>query len=856
MSSYRILLTLAICLLAVSVHAQIDSTQVTADSLSAPKKRGQLEGKITYEARDIYTDVINRKTIFIGDARVKYTNISLKAEQITVDWKNDLMLAQGLPDTVITVNEQGDSVQTVMMKGLPEFVEGGDVIRGESMTYNFNTRKARVLRGRTQFEDGYYDGRAIKMVDKKTLNIGNASYTTCDKEENPHFHFGFKQTKVIVNERLIAKPVIFYMGKIPIMALPFAYFPINKGRHSGFLLPKYGSSTSSGRYLRGMGYYWAPSDYWDLKSTIDYFEDAGFLFRSDMRYKVRYKMTGSISGSFTKKDFEASGTKQRRWDLKIRHSQDISPTMKLTASGYLVSSGSFLKELSSNREQRMRQQITSNATLTKRFGGSNSMTVNLSQTRDLSTDNVTETLPRVSFRLGQRTLIPQPKPDREGKVNLKWYHNIYMNYSSQILSKRTRTQQTTAIDTFYNEDRDMGWDHTMSISSPQKILGVLTFNPSMNYNETWYGQRQNYYFDEDNEIQSEEEDGFFALRSFSTSAGLSTKLYGMFQPRKDILLRHVMTPSVSFSFAPDFTGDEFGYYQYLKDSTGTVYEKDRFASNIFRSTPGGESQSMRFSVNNVFQMKKGEDEEIKKIDLFTWNLSSNYNWKAEEKKLGNITSSLRAKPFKTISLNLGSTFSPYKTDENGSETNELMANDFDWNSPLDIFGMRLMRMTRLNSNISFSFSGHAKSDSQQDSSQVQEKDERLKNLDPITGDRFDLDDDISSLDIPWKLSGSLNYSENRNNPQNTSKTFWIRSALEFNLTKNWKISYRAQFDMMAKRPVSQDFTFYRDLHCWEARFSWSPTGYQRFSMKINIKSNVLQDIKYERRTGNRGLYGY
>ncbi len=860
------LFTFLILGIPVSLFAQSDSLSVT-DSLKTeiPKQKStQLEGPIKYSAADIYSDVINRKTILVGDASVKYMKTSLKAEKIVFDWTSNTVRAEGTIDTVWQVTPEGDSVQVPVPKGLPEFKEAGDIMRGDVMVYNLKTRKAHVVRGRTQFEDGYYVGEAIKMVEKNTMNIGNATYSTCDKDENPHFHFWFKQMKIVVNDKLIAKPVVLYLGKIPMMALPFAYFPIRKGRHSGFLIPKYGYSDQSGRYLRGLGYYWAVSDYWDIKSSIDYFEKSGFLMRGDLRYNVRYKLRGSISGSVTRKDFEASGNAQRRWDLRVTHNQDISPTMKLTASGYLTSSGNFLKEFSSNREQRMRQQITSNATLTKRFEGSKSITMNLSQTRKLDTDEITEILPRIQIRLGQSPLIPKPKPDRLGNVETKWYHNIYVNYSSQILNESERTRRIVSDDTSWYEDRDTGWDHAMSISSPQKLFGVLTFNPSMSYKETWYSQREAYYLDENNEVQSREEDGFFSRRTFQTSAGFSTKLYGMFQPKllKDVLLRHVVTPNVSFNFSPDFSDPSYGYYQTIEDTLGNEYEYDRYANNLFSGTPSYESQSMNFSVNNLFQMKTGEGEEVRKFDLFTLNLSSNYNWKKETQKLGDISSSLRANPLKSLSMNLGATHSLYKTDEDGSTTNTLYVDDYDSEDPLSFFRMRFARLKSFRANMTFRFSGRARSDRKSESEESVEEgeiqeDHALTNLDPVSGDRFEMNDQVSGFDIPWKLNGSLNYSESRSNPLNINKTFYLRSNLEFNLTPNWKVSYSAQYDFMEKKPVSQDFIFYRDLHCWEARFVWTPSGYnKRFYFKINIKSPTLKDIKYEQGRGGRGLAGF
>ena len=307
------------------VGAQTQAVPDTVKQRGAVNKSG-LEGPIQYEARIFDNFVADRRSILEGQAQVKYQAMTLKAGRITVDWSKDLMTAEGVPDTVWTVDPAtGDSTQSVIMTGLPEFTEGGDVMRGEEMVYNFRTQKGRVIRGRTAFDDGHYTGRVMKLTSKKTAFIRDARFTTCDNEENPHFHFWCQKMRMDVGKDVVAKPIVMFIGHIPVLALPFAYFPIEKGRRSGLVLPRYGESSIEGRYLRGLGYYWAASDYWDVEGTLDYYEKSGFLFRGDLNYNVRYLLQGSLSGSFTRKNFSVSGTQERRWDLAVQHSQTLSP---------------------------------------------------------------------------------------------------------------------------------------------------------------------------------------------------------------------------------------------------------------------------------------------------------------------------------------------------------------------------------------------------------------------------------------------------------------------------------------------------------------------------------------------------
>jgi lipopolysaccharide assembly outer membrane protein LptD (OstA) len=860
---FRTFLFLSSILLAVHLYGQNAETAPADTSRQAPKspkKRG-LEGPVLYEARHIENRMEEKQTILTGKAKVTYQDMTLTASKITVDWDKKYMLAEGLPDSVWVKTENGDSVKTLQLAGLPEFSESGDVMRGEVMTYNFETRRGRVLRGRTKFEDAFYNGQTLKMLNNKTINVAGGSYTTCSLDSNPHFHFWSKQMRILVNDKFVAKPIVLYAGHIPVFALPFGLFPIKKGRHSGLLIPRYGESSLEGRYLRGIGYYWAPNDYWDIKPSLDFFEKSGFLFSTDLNYQVRYKLTGSISGSWTRKNFSIEGREERRWDLRVNHNQTLSPTATLTVSGNLVSSGNFYKELSSNREYRLQQQIYSNATLNKRFGGSWSTTVNLNQTRTLSTGEITESLPQISIRGGQTQIIPKSKSKKRASSEIHWFNQIYVSYNSNLLSRRSLSKSTT--DGPLVEQKGKGWNHTFGLSSTQKLFGWLNMNPRVNYNETWYDRRTAYVLNhQTNKVESTQESGFFARRTYTLSTSFTTKVYGTFYPRfflKDVVFRHVATTSVSYGFQPDFSGKQFGYYQTVSDTAGKISSNDRFQSTLlgFGSTPRYGSKALTFSLSNLFQMKIGEGEKAKRIDLFNYDLSTSYNWKVKDIKLSDLNTTFQANPMQNVGVNFNARYTFYRTDANGQKINRLFVDAVDWGNWKSVFKTRWMQMNSFNADLNFRLSGKAKEGGGEGEmgktpAGGASETEPVGNL---SGDRFDMGEPASDFSLPWNLSGSFSYSENRNNPSRIEKNIYSNLSLDFNLTKNWKVSYRTQIDLKLKKAVSQDFSLHRDLHCWEAQVLWTPTGYKSFYFRINIKSPMLKELKYEKRTGRTGLYG-
>jgi len=838
------------------------------DTTAKKAKYGSgLEGPINYEAVEIFNKMDEHKTILLGKAVVKYQDMELRAAKITVEWDRDLMIAEGVIDSVWVVDEEtGDSTFVAKTLGMPQFTQAGDVMIGEVMEFNFRSKKGRVLRGRTSYEEGFYTGSTVKLVKPKVLHVKNAIYTTCDKKENPHFHFWSSQMKLHYNDKVVGKPLVMYIGNIPVMALPFIFFPIKKGRHSGIILPRYGSSSIEGRYLKGFGYYWAASQYWDAKVQADFYERSGFLFRGSLRYNIRYILNGLISGSWTQKNFNAYGNEEKRrlWDIRVQHSQEISPTTRFNVSGTFLGGGTLYRNYSSDRQQRLRRQIISNATLTKRFAGGQSITVNLSHSRDLQTGNITETLPRINFRVGQFPLIKRPKASRGKSVESRWYHNIYFNYNSEATVYRSKQRQITysyadsSYDTTYVTDEYMKWNHSMNVSSYFTFLRWFKISPGMSYNENWYNKGYDYVlYPDTNIISAVEKKGFFSQRTYRIYVSLNTKLYGLFKPKflKTVMLRHVATPSVSFNYNPDFRNKRFGYYRYIEDTTGTVYQKYCF-SNIGSTPPAG-SKSLSFSLRNVFQMKIGDGEKEKKIDILYWNLSSSYNWEAEKYRLGNLSSYLRSSISKEINLTLNSTYSFYQVDENGSTINRLMIDKIDFRDWKTIFKNPWLRLTSISFNLNIRLKGSFKTGGRSAGVSTQGQ-ETASGTQPYEMAAAGLrpGGSMGNSVSPWNMNTTLSYTESRTNPKNPIKTFWARTMISFNLTKNWKISYNAQFDFVRKEFVSQDINIYRDLHCWEARFVWSPVGrYKHFYFRINIKSQMLQDIKFEKGSGRRGITG-
>jgi lipopolysaccharide assembly outer membrane protein LptD (OstA) len=840
------------------------ATQQATEQDSLPNyhltEQTDLDTLVEYHAQRIETDVRTRTTYLVGNAVVLYKGMQLQAGKITIQWNDNLLIAEAIPDTSAdSTGNNGNPEGGPQMIGYPVFVEGGQSMTGEKMFYNFKTRKGRVVRGRTTYEEGFYTGNQVKRVSDKVYYVKGGTFTTCDLPE-PHFYFRSDKMKMIYQDKVLARPIVMYIHHIPVAALPYGIFPYRKGRHSGILIPRYGQSATQGRYLRGFGYYWAPSDYWDTKLEVDYYEKTGFVFHSTTRYAIRYLLRGTISGSLVRQHY--GERKQRRWDVRFSHSQTFSPTMHLTAYGSFVSDASFYRDFSANREQRLRREIRSNATLSKSWPASkNSLTINLSRSHMLDTDSKQEVFPQISFRHGQESLGDVLRyvglRKRGPRRSRSWYDNIYFSYNSQLLNSRS-IYRASANDTF-RVSHFTGVRHSLTLSNNQRLFRYFNVNQSVSYTEVWQTSVTNYELDTlTNRIVERKEKGFFTRRIFQTSVGMNTKIYGFFPVSRwgIVAFRHVISPSLSFTFRPDFSDPAFGYYQVIRDTTGRTYKKDRFKGSAFGSTPVGGTKGLSISVRNLFQMKRLLGEKEKKMDLFSLDFSTFYNFMLDSMRLSPLRTSLRTSPSRVFNFTYSMTHSFYRYDPRlKKQVNQLLVKENPL-SPLRLLSLSLNASLSLRHTMFQRKKAQKGASAQQDTTVAGELSATDRQaLSPEN--RFEVTTPSASLSIPWEMNLSFRYSENHYNPSRVTKTIWLDLKARVKLTKNWRISYQARWDLHKRKVVAQDISVYRDLHCWEAQFFWTPTGpYKRYYLKINIKSSLLESIKLEKRGGRTAIFGY
>ena len=836
-----------------------------------------IEGPILYSSEIIKYNVNKEETDLHGDAKIDYTNMNLDAGYINVNWVTNILEAKA----------QSNVDSTFKVKNPTIIEDGRDPMVGNEMIYNLSSKKGSVIRGRTSAEDGFYTGSQIRNQDKETIFIDNSTYTTCDLD-NPHFHFASNKMKMINDDKVIAKPITFYINNIPIIGLPFGIFPHKGGRRqSGWIMPGYGESNYRGQFIDGLGYYWAPNEFWDTKLTTSLADRQGLTIRLTNNYRKRYAFSGGIHLE-TKQHFSSSVSAQDRDLLKLsdnvksdyvfrwNHNQVMRNDQTFRVNGQYYSSGDYNKRTGIDIERRLNQQAVSNATYSKRWKKTNnSLSINLSSKKDLMVDNkidhndifyqspttlgkqltiTTNTLPKMSFRHGQSKLF------KTNAIDKKWHHNISWNYSANLNNKMKNYYESveSLID---DSTSEYMWDdsirtkttslitHNMSINAPQKLFKYISLNPSIQFKSDWVDRTYSLLDSSNGQIESIEKYGFAARTIFSSfNLNMNTKVYGMFPIKigKIHSIRHVASPSIGYSYSPDYTkelfGKDLGYFQEYTDDNGESAFFDRFSGTPAGSTPRQERQAMTFSLNNIFQAKTMDDGKEKKVELFSWRMNTSYNFANDKFPLANLSSSVRAKIAKKMNLDLRLSHDFYEfNNETGQRINSININEN---------GIPIPRLINARLSTGFRFQGNrigtkTEKDIEEDStanSYILDE--------PNISNRSNVNNRKSSTGKLWSTSLSFSYSINKSNPINPNETFWMSSNTSLQLTRNWRMQYNARFNLLDKDLVNHNFSIYRDLHCWEMSINWTPNGYgSGFYLKINVKSPTLRDLKLEQRGG-------
>lgn len=842
---------------------------LAADTLSAdtakPVRKPLLDAPVYYEASDSIVFEQPGYAHLYGNGKVNYQEIELTAQLITMNMDSSTVYARGVTDSLGTI------------QGKPVFKDGGTPYDSEAIRYNFKSKKGFISNVVTQQGEGYVTGNNAKKGQEDELFMTDGRYTTCDHHDHPHFYLQLTRAKVRPKKNVVTGPAYLVVADVPLpLGVPFFFFPFSSSYSSGFIMPTYMDDSSRGFGLVDGGYYFAISDLMDLKATGEIFTKGSWALGIESNYNKRYKFSGSLMADYqvtkvgdknmpdyqVSKDFKIVWS--HRQDAKANPFSTFSASVNFSTSSYERTNIDNLYNLNSMTQNTKTSSISYSRSFPD-IGLTLSGTANIAQT--LRDSSISMTLPDLNISLTR--FFPFKRKKAAGEE--RWYEKISMQYTGR-LTNSIKTKDTELFNSNLIRDWENAMQHSIPVSATFTLFKYLNLSPTFNYTERWYTRRVEKEYDDNRRtwVPTDTVYGFQRVANYNFSLSLNTKLYGMYKPlfwkKKEIQIRHVFTPQISFSAAPGF--DQ--YWREHQDAAGNMQYYSPYSDQQFGTAPRERQGMITFDVSNNLEMKyRNRKDSLEKVSLIDEiGASLSYNMAAEKKKWSDMSFRLRLKVPKTnYTFSLNTTFATYAYtfDKNG---NVIVGDRTEWS-----YG-RFGRFSGYGSSFSYTFNNdtwkkwfgkdeEAEETPPGDGSDNPENPDQTEPTPALPGQkRVEKakagSDGYQEFKMPWSLSVnySFNFSEDRSKPIDRRRmrypfTFTqnLNASGNLQLSNKWNITFSTGYDFRAKEITNTTMTVTRDLHCFSMQASISPFGRWRYyNFKISANASILQDLKYEQRS--------
>ena len=877
--------------LAVYKHNKAIDDSLALDSINRSRKSG-IDSPVEYSANDSLTyDAAISQARLYGTSKVKYQNMDLASEKIFMSLDSNLVHAEGRYDSIKS--------ETI---GSPVFKMGSDEYQTGPMSFNFKTKKGLISDVYTQQNEGFLTSELSKRGPEGEMYIQHGRYTTCD-DPHPDFYLALSRAKVRPGKDVVFGPAYLVVADVPLpLAIPYGFFPFTKSFSSGMIMPTYGDEMEKGFYLRDGGYYFAISDKMDLKLLGEIYTKGSWGISATSNYKKRYRYNGnflvsyqnSIRGEKNMDDY----LKTTDFKLTWNHTQDAKahPVRTFNARVNFTTTSYDQNNLTSmyNPQTRTQSTRTSSVGFNTRFSSLNmsiNSSANLSQNMRDST--ITVGLPTLTINVS--TFYPFKRKKAAGED--RWYEKINMSYTGNFRNEINNVKESKLLHSSLARDWQNGMQHTIPIKASFAALGYLNIIPSINFTDRTLFRKAEKYWDEKNQKEvTDTITGFYNVYDWSLSLGLNTKLYGFWVPSRKLFgdkidrIRHVLTPTISFSYAPDFGDSRYGYFKtYQKtDADGNVslVEYKPYDINIYKAPGRGKTGQMTIDLKNNLEMKvKSEDDStgFKKISLIDeLGLNMSYNFAADIRPLSDLRTNLRLKLSKTYTFNLNATFASYvyEADSVGA-TPRVSEHTTYWG--LGKWG----RWTGIDQNLSYNLNNDKiinffkklkgekvdkkdkkKRDDEEDDwentvdSNIDLEMERAKHSSKGEKTKAETDDDgYMAFKMPWSLN--IGYTVSLREDTDVKKfnydtmryPFKIIQTLNLSgnvsLSDGWNINFNSGYDFETKRVSMTRLSLSRDLHCFSMSADVILTPYTSYNFSFRCNAATLTDaLKYDKRSGS------
>ncbi|MBQ6096879.1 MAG: LPS-assembly protein LptD [Bacteroidales bacterium] len=829
----------------------IDATDSTVrGGYLVPLSKDAVTEIVSYKAVDsVAIDLESKKAFLYKDGEIDFEDMNLKADAVELDFERQQLRACGIADS------------TGKYKGRPLFKQGESEYNADTIRYNYKSGKGLIYGVITQEGDGFLHGDKIKKINDSVMYLSSGQYTTCNYA-HPHFAINFSESKLITNDKILTGPAYVSIEDVPTpLALPFAFFPLAHDRTSGLLLPSYGWMNGRGYYLKDGGWYFAFNDYVDLALIGELYTNLSWALEAQSNYYRRYKYKGNfdIRYGVTKTGIRGdTNTYNKYGDFKVtwRHDQDAkaNPNSRFSANVNLISRN--YNRNTTNSSDYFNSTTTSSVSYTTSIGSWFNLALSARESYNIQTGLMNIQLPSLS--LSSNTFYPFRRKMPSGAY--RWYENISMSYVLEG-ANNINSQDTNLLKKNILNQMQYGISQRVPVQSTLKVLKYFNWTNSLTYNERWHWSTIEKNIDSTGALVIDTVRGFRANRDVSFNSSLSTRIYGMFNFKYGPLkaLRHVVNPSLSFNFRPDFGSDRFGYWKSYTDTTGYVHRYSIFEQSLYGGPADGRSGQIGFSIGNNLEAKikplRDTSDELKKVMLIeNLTLSMNYDIARDSLNWSNLNVSGRTTLFKMLVLNYSGSFSPYEIDSLGNKHNQFL-----WNTQKKLFKLN---QSTWSTQLSWSLNNNTfKKDAPKGQGTM---------VTPIMQTPYDYNPALmmgtyADFSVPWNVS--LHYTMSYVSAYDAARfninrniTHSVTVSGNFSLTENWKFNVSTGYDFTNKGMSYTSIDIYRDLHCWEMRFNWVPFGYYKsWNFVINIKASSLHDVKYEKRENyqsNQGYYVY
>jgi hypothetical protein len=875
---------MAIALPADSIPS--DSTTLKTDSV--PPNPNAIDAPIHYASKDsMIMELDGHNMIYMfGEASVQYKNLDLTGEYIEVNADSSLVYATFAVDSI------GEEF------GYPVFKEGESQYEMKKARYNFKSKKMYITDVITEQGEGYVTAERTKKMSNDDLYMLNGKYTTCDDHEHPHFYLNLTKAKVRPGKNIVTGPAYLVVEDVPLpVAIPFGFFPFTSDYSSGVIMPTYGDELRRGFSLQNGGYYFAFSDHVDMALTGQIFTRGSWGLDARSTYRKRYKFSGSFQASYlitvTGDKGDADYSKSKDLKLSWSHSQDpkANPFSTLSGSVNFSTSSYDRNELNSLYSNQYTQNSKSSSVNYAYRPPGSPFSFSANATINQISKDTTLSLTLPNFTLTMRDIYPFQRKEQIGSP--KWYENIRMSYTGLISNSIQNVKEYDFFKKNLVKDWRNGMKHTIPVSASFNLFKNITITPSANYEERWYTNKINQRYDQEKKraVAADTVYGFYRIYNYSASVSAQTKLYGMYQPwgvfgewTKKTQIRHVMTPNISFSGAPDFGSKKYGYYQDLvyyntDEQRADTINYSPYSQNIW-SVPGrGKSGALSFSLDNNLEMKipiAGTDS-TRKISLIDQlRLSMGYNFLADSLNWSDLSLGLRLKLPGNYTLSLQGMFDTYTYAYNEARKSVVKMNKPRWEAG------QFPRLRSTGTTFSYSFNnetlkklfgkGDKKGDSNADSmgeTDIEQADAVAVDENRDSAPRTSLrqakakdtnydDDGYYMVNIPWNLNFNYSWSLGYGvfEPEKLEYKYQVTQTLglsgSISPTKGWSFNFNTSYDFDRGKFATMQCSIVRQMHCWSMSASVIPIGpYQSYNFTIAVSSSLLQDLKYNQSSNYR-----